>query len=835
MARVAVSGAARLRLDEGWEVAEVQAGGASSPAELSALDPKWTSAVVPGTAASALRAAGAWKHGDNRDFDANDWWFRCRFAAKPVPGTRLSFEGLATLADVWLNGERILADARSMHVAHHVDVTLAAENELLVRFSSLAKALEARRPRPRWKTRLIANQQLRWFRTTMLGRMPGWSARPAPVGPFRPVWLEIPGAITVRDADVRVSLEGDTGNVQVRLALEGEGIRAARLVVGEHESQLEIDATGVHGSVSIADPPRWWPHTHGAQPRLPCRVLLDTASGEVELDLGLVGFRTLTIDRGDGEDFRVVVNGVRVFCRGVCWTPLDSVAFASTPDAYRRSLVQLRDAGMNIIRVGGTMTYEADELHALCDELGILVWQDLMFANMDYPTGDAQFVELSRREASELAARLQTSPSLAVVCGGSEVEQQIAMLGMPRDAWIGPLFAEILPAAFAERRPDVPYVTSSPTGGALPFRPGAGVAHYYGVGAYLRPLEDARRANVRFATESLAFANVPERPIIDRLLAGGESPAHHPRWKERVPRDHGAGWDFEDVRDHYVRELFGVDPMRLRYADSERWMALGRVAVGELMNGVFSEWRRPASSCSGGIIWFHQDLAPGAGFGIVDSEGTPKSPYWYLRRVLGSVALLATDEGTNGLHLHVVNEHDQKLEAELSVRLYRHGDVLVREAKVPFAVEPRGSKTVDSEEVLGGFVDATWAFRFGPPTHDLVVASLAKPGEAPLAQAFHFPIGFPRDAEPDVGLEAAATLREDGAYELTVRSRRFAYAVAIDAPGYLPDDNYFHLEPSNEKRLTLRPNAGARALSGTVAATNSLAQARITITPGSAR
>src|SRR5262249_22082874 len=148
---------------------------------------------------------------------------------------------------------------------------------------------------------------------------------------------------------------------------------------------------------------------------------------------------------------------------------------------------------------------------------------------------------------------------------------------------------------------DVPYVPNSPYGGAMPFLPNAGVTHYYGVGAYCRPLEDARRADVRFSAESLAFAHVPQQKVVHRRLP---VPAvHSPLWKERTPRDRGASWDFDDIRDHYLEVLYGINPARLRREEPERYLDLSRAVSGEVIEATFAEWRRKGSGCNGALVW----------------------------------------------------------------------------------------------------------------------------------------------------------------------------------------------------------------------------------------
>lgn len=797
-------------LEADWSVAASAPQAIDGPAALAAATLDWRPAIVPGTAAQALAAAGEWDFDRPRDFDASDWWYRASFthdAGECHGDHHLIFDGLATLADIWLNGV-LIARTDSMFRTYDVDVsaTLQRRNDLLICFRSLRSALAARRPRPRWKTKLVDQQNLRWFRTTLLGRIPGWSPPVAPVGPYRPIRLGCRRPGDVIATDVHTDLHDDTGVLDLDVVIAnpaGVSIKADVVIAGSpHPATVRANARGTCLTFRARedDVTPWWPHTHGQPVLYPCTVRYTLGGQAFEHECGRVGFRRVEVNRDD-DRFALSINGVPVFCRGACWTTSDIVSLGGPVEALARDLTIVRDAGANMVRVGGTMTYERGEFYGLCDELGLLVWQDFMFANMDYPAADEAFRASVETEVTEQFQRLRRHPSVVVYCGNSEVEQQAAMLGVPRADWRSDLFQKVIPGVIS---PAV-YVPSTPSGGDLPFHVGTGVAHYYGVGAYLRPIEDVRRANVRFTPECLAFANVPEADLVEAISSGRPAVTHDARWKERTPRDTGAGWDFEDVRDHYTGDIFSVDPVRLRSAEPERYLDISRVTTGDVMARVFSEWRSPQSACAGGLIWFLKDLWPGAGWGILDSRGMPKPCFHHLRRVWQPRALLVTDEGLDGLHAHIVNDLDEPLSTTLTITLLRGGDIVVARASAACDVAPRGATTVSADVLLDGFHDVTYAYRFGPPSHDVVAFGLAD-----AAGTLHRDAFWIRDAAVSARQPSGAVLAEArpagrSAFDVAITSERFLFAAHLDVPGFLMDDNSFCLMPGRTKIVRARP------------------------------
>ncbi len=590
--------------------------------------------VVPGTVTQAVPAL---------DADDRTWVFRTVLAAVPEGPVDLVLEGVATSYEVVLDRVVLLRE-RSMHARHVVPVDVLPGSVLEIRCLPLTTATPEGAPRARWRSAL-ADNRLRLVRTTLLGRCPGIAPGPPVVGPYRPVRLQPRRPRRRFDT----SLDGTTG------------------VVTCTDPTVTFACSGVTGTsvVRVPDVDLWWPHTHGDP------VLHDvTVDGAV---VARVGFRSVEAQ----VPFGLVVNGVEVWARGAVWTPPGLLA--GIPEAPRATVTAARDAGMNLLRVPGHAPYETEEFFATCDELGVLVWHDLALANLDVPH---DLLDLDR-EVVDLLDRTAGHPSLAVVCGGSETAQQVQLLGLDPDLWRSDFLDTRAPALVGTRAVWVP---NSPYAEGLAVRSG-GVSHWFAVGGYRREVSQARAHPPRFASECLAFSNLP--------VSHADSP-----W---VPRDQGASWDFADVRAHYEGQ--GLD-------------------VGEVMASVLGEWRRQDSPNRGALVLWLRDLQPGAGWGLIDADGLPKPELAAVAQVLAPRAVWLTDEGLDGVAVHLANDRPEPWAGALQVSLHRADGVLLEQVTAPVTVPAHGGLCHDVEALLGRWLDVSWSYRFGAPVVATVTASM---------------------------------------------------------------------------------------------------------------
>lgn len=768
-------------------------------------DPQWHPASVPGTAAAALRTLGLATDERLASLAHTDVWFH---TIVPPGNWTLRFDGLATDCEIWLGDERI-GESRNMFLAQAFEIAPAEPTTLQLHFRPISAERGIPSRRQRWRPHLVDGAHLRLWRTSLLGHMPGWCPPVVPVGPYQPVTLLGKSPVAARDVRLRATVEKNLAHLDVSLTLEGASAPPV-LHCGGHSMQMMRTGTGYTARLALPDLALWWPHTHGE----PALHAVWITVGDTRLDLGRSGFRALALDRGaDGHGFALHLNGVPLFCRGANWTPPDVLALSATPQALRERLELARDAGMNMLRISGIMTHETPDFFDLCDELGILVWQDMMLANFDYDLSDTSVGGEVLRECVAFLDRTENAPSLAVVCGGSEILQQAAMLSLPETIWRDIFWDTTFPATVSQHRPDVIVAPNSPFGGDLPFRTDAGVSHYFGVGAYGRPLEDARRARVRFASECLAFAHLPQPETLVHQ-SGGALPGS-PEWQSRIVRDLKADWTFEDTRDRYLGLLYDVDAARLKAEVPERYLALSSAVPGEVMETAFAEWRRQGSDTAGALVWLLGDVMPGFGWGVIDSEGRQKPAYFALKRAFRSQTVLLTDEGLNGLGVHVINESPTPRRYRLTLAAYDGDGHVVIDGARTLELAARSTEALSSTELFGVFFDVTAAYRFGPAPHVVSVARLEDAATgARLAEAFHFPLG--RAAAMAPAIVTAITGRDAEGWWLDVAADRFAQSVHVDAPGFLPEEDWFHLAPGHTRRLRLagrgEPQVRVRAL-----------------------
>lgn len=739
-----------------WQCVGADPGEFSSPAQLA---PLWNDGFVlnaPSTVSAARRAV---ELPELDDLDALDWWLR----AENLTGT-VVFEGLTPPCTIYA-GAQPIADVESMFLPITINLP-PGEHSVYLHCRSVRSWLQQKRPRGRWRSSLASEQRLRWLRTTLLGRAHIYSAQPPPIGPWRPVICHTGPYLTELNIDTATT----NGIAQFTGCVSGAKSHL-EIAIDGYPSVVGRCADDGHFSVSVAVPDVriWWPRGYGDQPLYQVTLTVD----DIVIERRKIGFRTVKIDQRDGG-FTVVVNGVPVFARGAVWMPTDPVSLWSETARLREAIGQYAECGANMFRIPGGTVPEQREFYDLCAEFGILLWHDSMLATFDPPQ------ELTATICAELKALLQVlagNPALAVLSGGNETRQQPEMMGLPSEEITIP----IIDSALREIADQIPYIAASPfsPAPALAITPDRGVAHWFGVGGYMRPLTDVAAADVRFAAESLAFSIPPD-----------DADCTQSSWTAGIPHDRGADWDFEDVRDKYVADIFRVIPERVRDQDPVRYLDLGRAAVAEAMGHCFRYWRRADSQCGGALVLCARDIATGAGWGLIDVAGRPKAPLAVLRRIWAAQAATISDAGMSGLRIDLYNDDPHILDGQILLTATSlHGTIVADEA-VPITIAGHGSRTFYDAEITGRFMDLSYAYRFGEPVATAVECVLATSDGTAISRDSI--VLIPTDSSTVPTLDAQLSERA-GHWTLSLRASAALRYVVILTASHQPSDNWFHL------------------------------------------
>lgn len=804
----------------------------------------WQPASVPGCVHSDLLAAGkipdpffGTNELDLQWIEERDWEYRTVFklpaALMREDVVELVADGLDTIATVFLNGKKI-ATTDNMFVAHRWNVrreARAGSNELVIRFRSALDYVRKTRadftPPKQFSDPVGGNVRIR-KQQCQFGW--DWGPRFVTAGIWRDIRIEAWSAarldgVRIRqvhsedgsvDLAVTPAIAGGTAGLECNVVVTFDGKIVARL-------SDQIGAAG-EGRVpnapfvlSISDPQLWWPAGQGAQPLYDIRVELVQRGVVLATINRRIGLRTIVVDRHPdqwGESFQFVVNGRPVFVKGANWIPAHSFVAGLTRADYARDLESAVRANMNCVRVWGGGVYESEDFYDLCDELGLLVWQDFMFACALYPS-DEPFVESVRAEAAVQVRRLHHRACLALWCGNNELVMlhgtELRTNPEYRVAY-EKLFNEVLPQAIAAYDGVTDYWPSSDWRGTYEngheLGEKSGDTHFWGVWHGRQPVKEYERWKFRFISE-FGMQSYSSPTTNATFCPPGDSNVFGPSMENHQKNRAGNQIILDYVSRRYRLPKTQDDLIYLSQLNQAYCM---RIAV--------EHYRRISPRCMGTIYWQLNDCWPVASWSSIEFTGRWKALHYAARRFYAPALVSAHVAGEETT---VVGNYRRTTIGE--VDLYT-----VYDAPEPtrgvlrwdlFHFDGRGVLRGKQNVVLqsgGGVKQKTLDVTKAMSTHGrdhLYLRIALDVGGVTVSEDAVF-LAPPRFLSlPKVKARTTIKMMSTRRAMITFRSEAFLHAVAFDLAGlgHSASDNYFDLHAGEPRAIVVdfeKPVTSAR-------------------------
>ncbi len=603
----------------------------------------WTKAIVPGNIyldlmANRLISDPRWNLGQDLSWvDKSDWLYGCSFAIdtlKKGDDYELSFEGLDTVTDIWLNG-CLVGSTKNMFISHsfRVDNLLAeGNNTLIVHFKSALKWTEKARkengrlPADYYSDRIYLRKMQCSFGWDFGLSLPG-------CGIWQSCYLKIRSKGQSRVRGVVVNTQEIIGNkavVAIDIFLENhQQIKKIIYAVVDQKGNLcrkwsyqeGVPENVCHHLMTLDKVKLWWPHDLGGPHLYHLRIELIDHDGKSYLSAYNFGVRTVRLVRGEGEDFHFLVNGKFVFIKGANFVPAD-IFLTDRKDKNLKLLEMAKKAGFNLVRVWGGGIYEEDDFYRTCDELGLMVWQDFMFACGHYPN-QSDFVAEIEREAEQVVRRLVNHPSIVIWCGNNECEMAHLMILKERIG-LKEYFYHFLPNLLHQVLPYVPYVPTTPLSGIFPFtgNPAKGDIHLWGQWSFGWKFESYLKRKFGFVSE-FGWQSFPSWRVFEKS----------PKFNSIFYNDRHF-WQYEKQKYGklifywYFRSYFGKIPKWLG-----DWILLSQTLQAKALITAIDVWLRNSPQASGFILWQLNDICPSISWSIIDYELEPKIAYRQLREL----------------------------------------------------------------------------------------------------------------------------------------------------------------------------------------------------------
>ena len=616
----------------------------------------WYTMTVPGSAMDTFCREGILPdpyYGMNEykwtEFWRNDFDIRGTFSMSAEEISRdqilLTFYGIDTIADIFLNGEK-LGHTENMHRTWGYsvkDIVKAGENLLEIHIASPVNFIEAYKP-----------EKGREIHLTNTGTTPGsqyirkahsmfgwdWGPKLPDAGLFR--GIELCCFDTARLGESLIRQEHAAG--EVILHIESETDKACesaadelQLVYQLRDPSGSLIYTGADSDIKITNPSLWWPNGYGEQPLYKLTIQLKTGENVLDTKEYKIGLRTVTVSREDdqwGQEFAIMVNGVKIFARGADYIPDDCFYSRITRNVLERDVKACVFANFNCLRVWGGGYYPSDEFYDLCDEYGILLWQDLMYACNIYDL-TPDFAENIAIEAKDNLLRFRNHACLGLICGNNELEcawtdwkdAQGHAPSLKRDYLFQ--FEFLLADVVKKNAPDAFYWSSSPSSGGSfdnPCDENRGDCHYWDVWHGQKPFSEYMNHYFRFCSE-FGFQSLPSIKTVESFTEEKDRNLF-----SRVMESHQKNPAANGKILYYLSETF-------RYPKNlESLIFLSQILQGYAMKEATEHWRRNRGRCMGSIYWQFNDNWPVASWSSMDYYGRYKALHYMAKGFCDNVA-----------------------------------------------------------------------------------------------------------------------------------------------------------------------------------------------------
>lgn len=802
-------------LDKGWEFSQAGSN-------------EWMSARVPGTVHQDLLDHGRLPdpfYGMNEQkvqwVEKEDWLYRTVFTVTAdqlkSDAAWLTFEGLDTYADVYLNGS-LLLKADNMFVGHKLavkDVLREGENRLMIRFRSPVEETA-----PQWDTdgfNYPADNDHSEKRMSVYTRKApysygwDWGIRLATSGIWRPVKLTFCNGAAIDDFFVRqqevteqvakvdnqleinnVTSTPKEAQVKVVYAYGEQADTLTRTVV------LQPGKNSLSMPAWIEKPHLWMPNGWGDPALYTFTATVSVDGKEVasrEEATGLRSIRVVMEDDKDGKSFYFEVNGKPMFAKGSNYIPGDALLPNMTGERYARLFEDIRAANMNMVRVWGGGIYEDDRFYEEADRNGILVWQDFIFACTTYPH-DPTFLKRVSEEAVYNMRRLRNHASLAMWCGNNEIYEGMRYWGWKDKyspvVWkemtegYDVLFRQLLPELVEANDPGRFYMHGSPyeANWGRPESWKIADSHNWGTWYGQKPFESLDTEIPRFMSE-YGFQAFPEMKTI-RMFASPEdyeleSPVMNAHQKA-------------SIGNFLIKKT-----MALYYKVPEKFEDLiyaGLILQGQGMRHGIEAHRRHRPYCMGSLPWQLNDSWPVVSWSSIDYYGNWKAMHYQIRRAFAPVLVDAIKEGNN-LSYYIMSDRLTDEELTLNLELMDFNGKVYRKQKVDGLLPANTSKLFYQEPVEQALAGRDSATTF----MHMVVKS--KKGEVLSDEIYYF--AHPKDQLlPKTPLQWQVKQKK-GYCEVTVKADKLARDIFIEVPvqGVRFSDNFFDLLPGQKKKVII--------------------------------